>query len=151
MSAAWKQKATHIEVDAGVRYWEDGEVNGVQDDNGTLMFGAEGGAEGGRWKVKIDLASGRIEGWPEGTTASVHYKVCDDGEYWLTDATGTRLARWVGFDVPNDFLCHGSNGYGDYIIFDIDADGVIAGYKRPEITIWRGDDERGWAALEAGQ
>ena len=116
----------YILVDAGVRYWEDAEVNGVADEDGTLIPGRAGDS----WKAKISLAEGRIENWPAGTTASIHYKVCDDGRYALTDAEGTVLARLDGY-VPGDFLCHGDNGYGDYIILDVGPDGKIENYERP--------------------
>jgi transcriptional regulator with PAS, ATPase and Fis domain len=39
------------------------------------------------------LATGRVLDWPKGTTAEVHYKVCDAGCYWLEDANGKRLKR----------------------------------------------------------
>ncbi|AZO45902.1 hypothetical protein EJ076_34875 [Mesorhizobium sp. M7D.F.Ca.US.005.01.1.1] len=114
---------------AGVRYWEDAEVNGVEDEDGTLIPGREGD----RWKVKIDLPTGKVVDWPEGTTADIHYKVCDEGEYWLLDAAGNKIAYREGY-VPGDFLCHGDNGYGDYIILKVGPDGQIADYERPEIV-----------------
>lgn len=128
------ETATHIEVDAEVRYWEDATVNGAKDSDGSLIPGREGDL----WKVRINLAEGRIEGWPAGTVASIHYKVCDQGLYWLTDAAGRRIAKCGGYYVPNRFLCHGDNGYGDYIIMEVGADGVIAGYRQPAIdpTLW---------------
>jgi hypothetical protein len=122
--------ATHIDVEAGVRYWEDAAVNGVQeDDDAPTIFGAEGNT----WKVRVRLADGRIEGWPEGMAASIHYKVCDEGEYWLSDDSGARVAKWKGYYVPNDFLCHGEEGFGDYIIMEVGPDGIIAGYEVPII------------------
>ena len=62
--------ATHIEVEAEVRYWEDAAVNGVVDADGSLIPGRAGDL----WKVRIDLAAGRIEAWPEGTEARIHYR-----------------------------------------------------------------------------
>ena len=44
-----------------------------------------------------------------------------------------RLAKWKDDYVPGDFLCHGDNGYGDYIIFKVGADGFIEGWESPEI------------------
>lgn len=117
-------------VDAGVRYWEDATVNGVEDSEGTLIPHRNGE----RWQPAIDLATGEILDWPTGTTADVHYKVCDDGEYWLADETGKRLWKWGGCYVPDDLLCVGDRGYGDYIIFKVGADGKIAGWKRPTIN-----------------
>jgi hypothetical protein len=130
--------ATHIVVEAGVRYWEDATVNDVSDDDGNLTPGRSGDC----WCPRIELATGRIEGWPEGTVAAVHYKVCDEGEYWLANAAGERIAKWGGHYVPNDFLCHGDEGFGDYIIFKVQGDGLISGYEQPEI-----DPDR-WVVLE---
>ena len=122
--------ATHLEVEAGVRYWEDATVNGVEeDDHAPTIYGADGNT----WRVRIDLHNGRIENWPEGMEASVYYKVCDDGEYWLTDASGQRVAKWRGCYVPNEYLCHGAEGFGDYIIMEIAGDGGIAEYTQPEL------------------
>lgn len=122
--------AARIEVEAGVRYWEDATVNGVEDEDGTLIFGRSGDA----WCVSIDLLDGIIVDWPAGMEASIHYKVCDAGQYWLTDEAGKRIAKWRGHYVPGAFLCHGDNGYGDYIIMDVEIGGGIAGFERPEIS-----------------
>jgi hypothetical protein len=127
MSEAF-EAATHILAEAGVRYWEDATVNGVEDEDGTLIPGRKGDL----WCARINLETGKVEDWPEGTEASIHYKVCDAGEYWLTDAEGNRLAYREGY-VPNAFLCHGDNGFGDYIILNIGPDGSISDYKRPRI------------------
>jgi len=129
--------ATHLEVEAEVRYWEDATVNGVEDAEGTLIFGRDRDGDPDLWKVSIDLAEGRIVGWPEGMVAETYYKVCDAGHYWLTDATGQRIAKWKGYYVPDDYLCHPGSGFGDYIILNISADGVIESYTRPEIDFDR--------------
>ncbi|RVT96417.1 hypothetical protein EOD42_13880 [Rhodovarius crocodyli] len=131
-------EVTHIDVEAGVRYWEDATVNGVADEDGTLIPGRVGE----HWKVRIRLADGVVEDWPAGTTADIHYKVCDEGQYWLSDASRQRQMKWAGYYVPNDFLCHGGRGYGDYIILEIDGAGVIQGYQQPTI-----DDEE-WQVVE---
>ena len=55
-------KATYIEVEAEVRYWEDATVNGQEDTTGTLMpfrFGD-------KWCPTIRLEDGWIVNWPEG-------------------------------------------------------------------------------------
>ena len=126
----WREnmQVIYIEVEAEVRYWEDAIVNGQEDTDGTLIpfrFGP-------KWCPVIRLADGWIVNWPEGTTADVHFKVCDQGEYWLATEEG-RVAKWRDSYVPNRFLCHGDTGYGDYIIFKVGADGKIEGWKPPEI------------------
>ena len=137
--------ATYIEVSAGVRYWEDAIINGVEDENGTLTpF-----RERGRWSPVIRL-DGVVIDWPTGMTADIHFKVCDDGDYWLLDEQRKRFAKWGGFYVPNAFLCHGDQGFGDYIILKIDADGRIDKWRTPEVRIARDEeDQQGWQVIPA--
>lgn len=134
----------YIEVSAGVRYWEDASVNGVEDSNGSLIPFKRGEC----WCPVIRLEDGMVMDWPAGTRANIHYKVCDSGEYWLLDENRQRIAKWSGYYVPNDFLCHGDEGYGDYIIFKVTADGSIDKWRAPQI-VWgnREEDESGWARL----
>jgi hypothetical protein len=127
-------KARYIEVSAGVRYWEDATLNGVEDSEGKIPF-----RNGDLWEPVIELATGRVMNWPEGTEADIHYKVCDDGEYWLLDESKNRIAKWRGHYVPDDILVVNDNGYGDYIIFKIGVDGVIIGWKAPEINAGQWD------------
>lgn len=124
------ENATHIMAVVEPRYWEDAIVNGVEDEQGALIPGRDGDT----WSIRVELGTGRVVGWPAGVEARIHYKVCDAGQYWLTDATGRKLAQWRGHYVPDLFLCHGDRGYGDYIIFDVGCDGQIGGYKPPEIV-----------------
>ena len=133
--------AVFFEAEAGVRYWEDATVNGIDDEDGSRIPCRNGDA----WCPTIELATGKVVGWPEGFAADIHYKVCDSGVYWLLDADGKRIAERDGY-VPGDFLCHGDNGYGDYIIMAIGPDGQIADYQRPEIVR---DDWHEIAAVEA--
>jgi len=115
-------------VSAEVRYWEDADVNGVEDNDGTLIpFRV-----GEKWCPVVSLITGHILDWPKGTTAKIHYKVCDQGEYWLQDAHGNK-AKWRGCYVPDSLLCVGDDGYGDYIILNVSADGVIEGWKTPRL------------------
>jgi len=120
---------THLEVSLHAPDWEDAMVGDVDDVDGALIPGRQGD----EWKVRIDLKAGRIESWPAGTTALIHYYVRDEGLYWLTDAEGQRLAKWHGHYVPEAFLCHGQQGFGDYIILDVDDAGLIKDYQRPDI------------------
>lgn len=114
---------THLVANMGVRYWEDGVVNGEVDDedNPKMPFSGHG-----KWLISINLETGAIDGWPQGVTAETHYKVCDDGVYTLMNRTEV-VVRKDGY-VP-DMLAPMGEGYGDYVILSIGADGVIAGWK----------------------
>lgn len=136
----------YIEVSAEVLYWEDATVNGQEDTNGTLIPLRNGNC----WCPVIRLLDGMVLDWPVGTIADIQFKVCDAGEYWLLDENAQRIAKWGGFYVPDEFMCHGGEGYGDYIIMKIDADGVIKGWKSPAIK-WvcscDEDAQSGWKLL----
>ena len=77
-------EVTAIGITAEVRYWEDATVNGVEDTDGALIPLRFGDC----WMPIIELDTGRVRDWPEGTTADIHYKVCDAGEYELLDGKG---------------------------------------------------------------
>lgn len=112
-----------LRADMGVRYWEDGEVNGESDDDGKLIPLRSGDG----WKLDIELSTGKIANWPEGTVAKVHYKVADAGIYSLIDSAGQVVAKCDGY-VPS-MLCPKDNGYGDYVILEIDGAGQIDGWE----------------------
>lgn len=118
----------YLLVDAGVRYWDDSSFNGVNDtEDGTLApF-----KEGARWIILIDVDEGKIIGWNQGTTASIHYKVCDDGHYTCFNKDKEDLCGIETY-VPS-ILCPQKNGYGDYIIMDIDENGIIKDWKADKI------------------
>lgn len=132
-------KCEYLKVEARVRYWEDAYIDGVEDVKRSVPF-----RQGDLWMPTIHLESGRIMMWPKGTTADIHYKVCDQGEYWLTDSQGKKQFKWKGYYVPDDFLRVGDQGYGDYIIFQVGEDGFIKDWVKPDIDL----DE--WKAERSG-
>ena len=108
-----------IEVFAKVRYWEDAKVNGTEDTEGRLIPCKIQGA----WRPRINIETGKVVNWTKGIKASIHYKVCDAGEYKLQDEYANTKLSYEGY-VPK-CLCPNENGYGDYIIMDIDENGLI--------------------------
>lgn len=109
-----------IAVNVKVRYWEDAIINGVpdeSDDEDLTPF-----AESDYWKPQIDLESGKIIGWPQGTKAEIHFKVCDGCEFKLLDENDEVAFFYSGY-VP-DLLCPEEVG-GDYLIMNIDESGQI--------------------------
>jgi hypothetical protein len=119
-----EENVTHIDCKIEVRYWEDGTVNGIEDTDGTLIPMRFGDIL--EWKITLE--TGQINDWPQGTTASVHYKVCDGGTYFLINESGRAVATVENGYVP-DMLCPKDKGYGDYVIMDIDDSGFIQGWK----------------------
>lgn len=114
-----------LHAECGVRYWEDAKVNGVEDEKGDLIPLREGD----NWCVTIDLETGIIQDWPAGTTADIHYKVCDDGRYWLLDENKGQVKHIDGY-VPK-MMAPGDedHGFGDYVIMTVDGAGKVADWK----------------------
>lgn len=127
--------ATTILVYAYVRYWEDGEINGVEDHPTTpTMPCAVKGDNGYYWMPIIDIETGQIRNWREGTTAEIYYKVCDEFECRIIDEKGgvrCLIKDYEGY-VPN-FMYPKENGYGDYIIMDIDENGYIQDWSKEKV------------------
>ncbi|WP_299368347.1 hypothetical protein [Winogradskyella sp.] len=109
----------YFEIEAGVRYWEDATVNGSLDHNGDLIPCRKGDY----WCPFIDIDKGKILNWEKGKTAKIHYKVCDDGNYKLLDENKKIILNNDGY-VP-DALAPNDESFGDYIILQIDRNGLI--------------------------
>lgn len=122
----------YLKADCGVRYWEDAEVNGVEDEDGKIPC-----RNGDSWQPVIDLDTGKIEGWPEGITADLHYKVCDEGVYTLLDENRETVKQIDGY-VPK-IMCPGGAGYGDYVIMKIGPDGAIENFH-VDLEPFEGDE-----------
>jgi len=108
-------------VKAGVRYWEDSEVNGENDTENGENIPCKNGA---LWSPHIDIETGKILNWKQGVKAEVHYKVVDCCGYELLDEEGNIIVSKEDGYVP-ETLAPKERGYGDYIIMDIDENGQI--------------------------
>lgn len=123
----------YLRAECGVRYWEDATVNGVEDTEGNLIPLRDGDA----WAPTIDLTTGKIDGWPQGTTADIHYKVCDEGTYTLLGPDRSPVQGVNGYVIP--MMCPEENGFGDYVIMKVAEDGTIANWKVDLDAFERGD------------
>lgn len=134
----------YLKVDAGVRYWNDSDVNGeedidfyetkgigvpkmpcavkVQDKPQSNIY-----SDHYRWQPIIDINTGQIINWTQGVSAFVYYKVCDEGEYTLLDKDNNEIVSVESY-VPY-VLCPEDEGYGDYIIMSVDEIGFIKNWK----------------------
>ena len=117
---------TTLEVKADVRYWEDSEFNGENDTEGGELVPCKIGS---LWCPIIDIDNGIITNWKHGVKAEIHYKVVDNGSYYLKDSNGNVIASIEQDYVPK-ILCPKGNGYGDYIIMDVDENGKISNWKQ---------------------
>lgn len=127
------------------RYWEDTILNGKKDKEGLISIRRK---DSNICELHIDIKTGEVLNWKKGDTAKIHYKVCDAGEYFIIHER-TRPSfgkkdvvmeyKYKGDYVPN-ILCVGDDGYGDYIILNINSDGFIDGWNElilnmPPLTI----------------
>lgn len=115
----------YLKIEAYVRYWEDAKINNEKcdEDGKNIPF-----KQNDCWCPIIDLLNGKVLNWPKNTTGSFHFKVCDAGSYYLLDKDMKVLFEIINDYVPSG-VCHGDNGYGDYIIFDVNPDGEIKNYN----------------------
>ena len=120
----------YFRCDAGVRYWEDTEVN----DNPRIPCIDENG----RWNILIDIKDGKILNWTQGVTAKVFYKVCDDGVYTAYDNNMNVICELEDY-VP-DMLSIDDSGYGDYICLTIDENGYIKDWPDEEEIKYQMDE-----------
>lgn len=148
----------YIQVDTNVRYWENAEINGVNDIN---FFETKGQGEPKipcavkvkdepeshiqsdhwHWKPLIDIETGQIVNWKKGVTADITYKVVDEFACDFLDAEKAVQFSYEGY-VPR-FMCPREEGYGDYIDMVIDEDGFIKDWDKEEVKNYNkyGGDE----------
>lgn len=116
-----------LHVSAGVRYWEDAEVNGIVDVDGDRIPCRVGN----RWCPEIDIETGVIKNWIKGVTANIHYKICDDGVYSFWGSEGKPVI------VKNSYvlacLSPEEDGFGDYIIMSVNEEGLIRGWDKDSV------------------
>ena len=138
-----------LKVRAEVRYFEDGVVNGEND------ISYEEQEKGVRpripcvernvgenlkaydmwsWCLEIDPNSGFIRNWPLGFKASVHYKVCDGCHIEYIEK-GKKICDNERDGYVPDFLCPNGEGYGDYMIMEIDG-GFIQKWNFEKFAEW---------------
>ena len=71
-------------------------------------------------------------------TAKTHYKVADAGIYSLLNAAGEVVVERDWY-VPS-MLYPNADGFGDYVILNINEDGIIKDWK-VDLTLFEGEDD----------
>lgn len=110
-----------LEVFAGVRYWEDSIINEDKDNESGDLVPCK---VDDNWCPVIDIETGVILNWEKGKTAEIHYKVCDQCSWGLKDIDGRLIFKSEGDYVPKTLYPQG-DGFGDYIIMNVNEYGVI--------------------------
>lgn len=103
------------------------------EDFGDAEFGGEFNGEipckeGSTVKFIISFDTGVILNWTKGVTSKFHQKVVDCGSYYLLDSDYNTVIEREESYVPK-CLCPARNGFGDYVIMNVDANGQIENYK----------------------
>lgn len=80
---------------------------------------------GEMWHPVIEITTGQILNFmPQNVEQHLHIKVSDTGVYTLFDRNLKQLHQFSGY-VPHDVI---PGEYGDYIILDIDKNGLITNW-----------------------
>jgi hypothetical protein len=119
---------THIALECAVNYEEEEIPNDFP------------GRTGDMWRAKINLVTGKIEGWPQGRAEDMHLTVKDCGTYALISDDGREIWRQENGYVPH---CVIPGSYGDTVELKIATDGVITNWpRRPDLQtlVERNDD-----------
>ena len=142
----------YLKLVSHVRYWEDTAINGVDDiELDDRMVASDKfmprmpfvirctdryfNTPVLKWAPTIDLVDGRIVDWPQGMTAQVHYKTCDENMFTFLDAKGDVVLDGFEGYVPS-FL----GEYGDYLVFYVDENGFIKQYANDSYDIEQAHD-----------
>jgi len=124
------------------RRWETSQVNGVEDNDSDPKMPCIEEDKQCRlhWNPIINLDNGQIVNWQKGTTASVHYKSVDNNQIDIKDRNTNTIKEYEGY-VPS-FLCPEEDGWGDYVIMEIDENGFIQDFDNNLDDIFQdGDDD----------
>lgn len=113
----------YLKARIGARYWEDSIVNDIEDIEGKLIPCRKGD----NWIPIIELETGKIINWEQGKIASIHYKSCDNNDFYLLDQDNNIVASISDYVI--NMMCPKEEGYGDYVIMDIDENGFIQDWK----------------------
>ena len=138
-----------LKISAGVRYYEDADIDGVEDisyeeqQQGMMprvpcvvMNPDEKNKEDiWRWCPEIDAETGMVLNWKKGVKANIHYKVCDDCmiDYFEDEKLVCNNDDYL---YCPDFLCPDEEGYGDYIIMTINENGQIENWSVADVNKW---------------
>lgn len=137
-----------IQCDIDVRYWNDSEVNGVDDID---FYETKGKgfpkmpcavqileeptsciySDHWRWRPIINIEVGQIKNWQKGVSANIYYKVCDGFACSFLGFLDEVITEFEGY-VPS-FMSPKVESYGDYIVMQIDEDGFIKDWDASQV------------------
>jgi hypothetical protein len=107
-----KINVTHVRIDVPVNY-------GTEDIPADFPH-----RDGDSWKVEVEIDTGQINNWPICEPCKIEMKVVDEGIYTLLGSDGA-ICEIIDDYVPH---CLIPGEYGDYIVLEIDENGVITNW-----------------------
>ena len=110
--------------------WEDATVNGIEDTEQGDNIPCK---EDEYWNIKIDVDSGVIQDWDNTKEANIHYKSADDNQFEFLDENEEQIATYDGY-VPDFLECTEEQGFGNYVLLEIENSGKIKNWKPEKCT-----------------
>lgn len=84
------------------------------------------------FSMKINVDTGEVIGWPKGTIMNIYWKIVDEGLYQYLDENDNIIFEYDGY-VPSELAIEEA-GYGDYVILNIGADGIIEHWNPVQVA-----------------
>lgn len=121
-------KPETLHVKAKVRRYEGGWELGIIDGEEDTPDGKNAVCKDGDYFVPIiNIKTGQILNWEQGKTAHISYKITDECYWELRDSNNVVISSNEDY-VPNT-LSPAEEGWGDYMIMNIDKNGFIDKWK----------------------
>jgi len=119
----------YLKVVANPRYLEDTYLNGKEDKEGEICIYDN---DKQILDFVIDMVEGKILNWNNTQGAKIHYKIADEGKYYLIEYISQHMysikKEYSSYYVVDELLAIDRNGYGDYMIMEVDKNGYIKNY-----------------------
>ena len=123
-------------------YFRGDELFSVEDDEGDLPVEDKNFAiplydEGNRqFDFTVDIADAKVCDWSYNSFFRFRAKVCDSGTYVLLDKDMNPILQIAGY-VPDEVIPPQEYSWGDYVEFDISADGKVMNWpKEPDLSVF---------------
>jgi hypothetical protein len=135
----------YLKIEANPRYLEDTYLNEKEDEKGEICIYDN---TTGMLDFIIDMVEGKILGWDNTQEAKIHYKIVDEGKYYLIEYIAQYMyvirKEYYSCYVVDELLVINDKGYGDYMIMEVDKDGYIKNYPSYDMLIDFLNDNEKW-------
>lgn len=121
--------------------WDTSEINDMMDNGDVPKMPCVKELEKGTfaWCPIINLDNGQIINWEKGVRANIHYKSVDENYIDILDTASNVVKNYEGY-VP-DILDPHHEGYGDYVIMEVDSNGYIVDFDNNLDDIFNNEED----------